>query len=652
MGMSWATVLLLVALLLVPGGSAQAASIGDLVFYDVDGDGNYEPGDGETGVSAVTIRLYDRGADGTAYNGDDNLISTTTSDNSGAYLFSGLATGTYYVIFTAPTGRIFTITGGDSVADHDGRTATITLATAGELDDTVDCGLVLPASIGDFVFIDDDGDGIQDSGETGLADVTVRLIDPVNTTVGDGDDVQMDVTTTDDDGKYTFTNVLHDFYYVQVDLPTGYHFTAQSQGSDTTVDSDVDTGTGRTARFEVTVGEDDTERDAGLYEYAGVSGRVFHDEDGDGLQDNSEGDITGNATVKLYRVADDGTPTQVGGDQSTSGTYSFTNLVPGRYYVSFTPPGASNLSLTQRDRGSDDTVDSDAEPSTGKTNPFWVASGEDAENVDAGMAVFSTIGDLVFGDTDEDGVQDGGETGVANALVLVYYPGANGTAGDADDELISNTTTDNSGAYSLSVVAGDYYLRFVTPVGYALTLQDQGGDDGLDSDANADTGRTAIFTVASHATDNTRDAGLVPDADNDGTPDSADDCPNDPGKTAPGDCGCGTPDIDTDGDGVLDCDDNCPYIENADQTDSDGDGIGDVCEDTGGADGGDDDADGTSGLPQDDADGTTDSTGGDDADGGVTLPISCGACGPLGMSTYGVTVIGFGAFLTLRRRRP
>jgi len=36
-----------------------------------------------------------------------------------------------------------------------------------------------------------------------------------------------------------------------------------------------------------------------------------------------------------------------------------------------------------------------------------------------------------------------------------------------------------------------------------------------------------------------------------------DECPNDPDKTEPGVCGCGTPDIDNDGDGTLDCKDGC-----------------------------------------------------------------------------------------------
>lgn len=39
----------------------------------------------------------------------------------------------------------------------------------------------------------------------------------------------------------------------------------------------------------------------------------------------------------------------------------------------------------------------------------------------------------------------------------------------------------------------------------------------------------------------------------------------------------GTTDPDTDDDGVPDSSDNCPYTPNPDQADSDGDGVGDVC---------------------------------------------------------------------------
>ncbi|MBF0104777.1 MAG: putative metal-binding motif-containing protein [Deltaproteobacteria bacterium] len=54
---------------------------------------------------------------------------------------------------------------------------------------------------------------------------------------------------------------------------------------------------------------------------------------------------------------------------------------------------------------------------------------------------------------------------------------------------------------------------------------------------------------------------------------STDECQDDPLKTAPGICGCGTPDTDTDSDGIADCHDTCPSL----------DSIGNPCEEDGNA---------------------------------------------------------------------
>jgi hypothetical protein len=75
------------------------------------------------------------------------------------------------------------------------------------------------------------------------------------------------------------------------------------------------------------------------------------------------------------------------------------------------------------------------------------------------------------------------------------------------------------------------------------------------------------------------------DRDNDGVPDCIDGCPDNPDKTEPGDCGCDKFDTDSDRDGVPDCIDGCPFdatkIEedecgcNSKETDSDDDGVPD-----------------------------------------------------------------------------
>jgi len=49
----------------------------------------------------------------------------------------------------------------------------------------------------------------------------------------------------------------------------------------------------------------------------------------------------------------------------------------------------------------------------------------------------------------------------------------------------------------------------------------------------------------------------APDTDGDGFLDSNEDCPIDPNKTDPGQCGCGVIDTDADGDSVADCNDIC-----------------------------------------------------------------------------------------------
>jgi uncharacterized repeat protein (TIGR01451 family) len=115
------------------------------------------------------------------------------------------------------------------------------------------------ASLGDFVWIDTNRDGIQDSGEPGIPGVTVTLY-----TNG----VASLTTTTDASGLYSFTGLAPGTslsYTVGFSTPSGYTATLANQGSDDALDSDADPATGRTQSITLANGENNPTLDAGFF---------------------------------------------------------------------------------------------------------------------------------------------------------------------------------------------------------------------------------------------------------------------------------------------------------------------------------------------------------------------------------------------------
>ncbi len=112
----------------------------------------------------------------------------------------------------------------------------------------------------------------------------------------------------------------------------------------------------------------------------------------------------------------------------------------------------------------------------------------------------AAIGDFVWIDENRDGIQDDGEPGFPDVTVNLY---------DCDDNFIATTQTDANGYYLFDgLTPGDYYVEFIQPEGYDITLQDQGSDDALDSDADITTGLTICTTLEPGETDLTWDCGL------------------------------------------------------------------------------------------------------------------------------------------------
>lgn len=122
---------------------------------------------------------------------------------------------------------------------------------------TVEVLCVQKASLGDRVWYDDDKDGIQDSDEDGVNEVTVNLYDCLDQFISS--------TTTDEDGYYLFENLTPGDYYVEFVLPNGYLFTSESEGPDINFDSNADVTNGKTECVSLVAGDNNMSLDAGMY---------------------------------------------------------------------------------------------------------------------------------------------------------------------------------------------------------------------------------------------------------------------------------------------------------------------------------------------------------------------------------------------------
>ncbi|MTB54023.1 SdrD B-like domain-containing protein, partial [Lewinella sp. W8] len=119
----------------------------------------------------------------------------------------------------------------DSDADETTGQSPVVILASGENNPTIDAGFYETASLGDFVFEDVDGDGIQDAGEPGVPNVTVNLKDENGNVIAS--------TTTAGDGSYSFDNLVPGDYSVQFVLPGGFEYTDLNEGGDEALDSDA-----------------------------------------------------------------------------------------------------------------------------------------------------------------------------------------------------------------------------------------------------------------------------------------------------------------------------------------------------------------------------------------------------------------------------
>ena len=244
---------------------------------------------------------------------------------------------------------------------------------------SINMGVWLPVSVGNRVWLDRNGNGIQDPEETGIPNVGVRLyaIDP------DGIlSYTSQTATTDAKGFYSFGNLVPSIYLVEFALPdaVGDHRpTRQNRGADDALDSDLsDSSLLSEPTTFLTSASSDSTLDLGLTQTVRIGNMVWEDTDGDGYQDEDESGL-GGISIQL-RDSDDEVIAET--KSGRDGGYLFYDVLPGSYYITVT---SENRQLSPFRIGRYDASDSDIDPASGESPLFSILSGNSLSNLDVGL---------------------------------------------------------------------------------------------------------------------------------------------------------------------------------------------------------------------------------------------------------------------------
>ena len=406
---------------------------------------------------------------------DGNMIDLTITNADGEYVFDDVPVGMVRVRFdisALPPDCVFTLQDvGDDTTDSDvnqfGQGPCIDVMQFDEIDN-YSVGLIGTSSVIGFVWTDFDGDGNQHN-ESGIADVTITLLN--------ADGTEYATTTSDENGNYSFVYVPIGDYFVEFTDPDGNTLSLPNATGNDSNDSDAEEngdGTSSSAIFTVSI-DGPSQVDAGYYQCAQIGETVWYDVNTNDQEDSNENGLNG-MVVNLYTadgiLFDSDITGHKPGTPSDDGYYKFC-VPPGSYYIEAVLP-PQGLVPAQSNQGSDLT-DSDITNANGfgTTSTFTVTSGEEKCDIGAGYYPMAEVGNFVWHDEDQNGIQNQGEQPLENVIVQVF---------DENNQKISEAITDELGKYNVDYLGQtQYYFKFTPPNGYAATTANATVDD-YDSD--------------------------------------------------------------------------------------------------------------------------------------------------------------------------
>ena len=414
-------------------GYIKKHAISGNVYLDQNRDKTKNTGDID--LSGVTVNLLDK---------DGNVVGTTTTDKDGNYSFTGLNDGTYTVQVDKTGPLADKEQTEDPSGKTDSRSQAITFTRTDPDVTNVNFGYAEDYTVSGTVYKDKDRSESLNNSEPGFNGITVNLLDK--------DGKVITTTTTDKDGKYSFSKLPAGKYTVKVVKEGELTDLEQTEDPDATKDSTSGV---------VQVNHDNPSVENVNFGYVPnntITGTVYRDDNRD---KTINGDEPGLERVSVQLLDEDGKVIQTL-DTDADGNYAFQHLPDGKYTVKVVR--SSSIKDYDQTEDPDATVDD--------TSAVYTMNREHSlqEKVNFGYVPDFSIAGRVYRDSDRSKSYTNGEETFSGVTVDLL---------DKDGNVVGTTKTDADGNYSFEKLPAGTYRVKVHPDGDLAGLDQTEDPDGI-----------------------------------------------------------------------------------------------------------------------------------------------------------------------------